>query len=131
MPKEINTTLDSLFKSINNHITVQVREIPLGIEDVTNYYIEHLFCDFQTLIVSIPSIKDIQNINDVSYFQNKIIVKVSNKEDIIIELNNYCISISLFGICKSTSVEIVEKIMDIFKEHINSLIEINKKILIS
>ena len=131
MPKEINTTLDSLFKSINNHITVQVREIPLGIEDVTNYYIEHLFCDFQTLIVSIPSIKDIQNINDVSYFQNKIIVKVSNKEDITIELNNYCISISLFGICKSTSVETVEKIMDIFKEHINSLIEINKKILIS
>ena len=131
MQKETNITLDTLFKSINHHVTVQVKETPLNIEDVTEYYIEHLFCDFQTLISSIPSIKNIQEVSNVFYFENKIIVNVPNKDDITIKLNNYCISISLFGICKSTPVDTVEKIMHIYKEYINSLVEVNKKILIS
>jgi len=129
MQKIFDEDLNILFTNLDNYVSINTRNISIGIEDVTQYYIEHLFCDFQTFLVCVPMIKDIPEVRKVFFSQNKLYVKVLDKEDIIIELNNYCISISLFGIIGSTPVNTVEKIMNIFRVHINSLIDINKRIL--
>jgi len=61
--------------------------------------------------------------------KNIIIVKVYNKDEIEISINQNSISITIYDICNATPIEIIDEIMNIYKNIIDSTIQRNIDIL--
>jgi len=112
-----------LFDTVNSEAVIQNETVNYAITEITEYYIEHIFCDYQTFIGSISHIVEaLPNIESIERHKNKIDVKFIDLEDITIQLDNYRISIFLYDIIKSTPLKEVEMIMHVFKDKINSFI---------
>jgi len=99
------------------------RVIPLNIEDVTELYVEHRFCTYQTFISCLEDIRKVVGVKSVVIADDEIVVDLPGFEEIDIKLENYRISIYLFGVCRNTPVSAAKEIINIFKDHINQVIE--------
>lgn len=111
-----------LLDNMHSYAVVQNKTVNCAIVEITEYYIEHIFCDYQTFTSSISDILEtVPNIKSVTRHRNNIDIKFINLEDITtITLENYRISIGLFD--NSTPVKEINMIMCIFKDKINSVI---------
>ena len=86
---------DSLLETATKYAKIDTKELYLNITDMTIYNIEHIFCDYQTFIFAIKQIEAIKGIESLLLDKNIIIVKVYNKDEIEISINQNSISINL------------------------------------
>ncbi len=86
---------ENLLETATQYAKIDTKEIYLNITDMTIYNIEHIFCDYQTFIFAIKQIEAIKGIESLLLDKNIIIVKVYNKDDIEIAINQNSISINL------------------------------------
>ena len=127
--EEEKEPFDSLLETATKYAKIDTKEIYLNITDMTIYNIEHIFCDYQTFIFAIKQIEAIKGIESLLLDKNIIIVKVYNKDDIEIAINQNSIFITIYDICKATPIEIIDKIMNIYKNIIDSTVQRNIDIL--
>ena len=120
---------ENLLETATQYAKIDTKEIYLNITDMTIYNIEHIFCDYQTFILAIKQIEAIKGIESLLLDKNIIIVKVYNKDEIEISINQNSISITIYDICNTTPIEIIDEIMNIYKNIIDSTIQRNIDIL--
>ena len=86
---------ENFLETATQYAKIDTKEIYLNITDITIYNIEHIFCDYQTFISAIKQIEAIEGVESLLLDKNMITVKVYNKDEIEIAINQNSISINL------------------------------------